>query len=220
MTLPEIRIPWWDTRTDSQKMAVIPARTFQVQAVPGQPVTTVSQPESGGQSEPQPAETEASVEAATQAASSGIWQTVALILLVAWLITGFGWWYSRRRQVGTTPPAQRTDGTEKALFSTLCESAMAGAPETPDHLIRWTQHLQPQHSIVSLEAVYRALGNNVVDRKIRELQARSYRQQAAAESWQGEQLVEALSLCREKMKARHTAKSPLPALYPDELSAR
>jgi hypothetical protein len=97
---------------------------------------------------------------------------------------------------------------------------MAGAPETPDHLIRWTQHLQPQHSIVSLENVYRALGNNVVDRKIRELQARSYSQQAAAESWQGEQLVEALSLCREKMKARHTAKSPLPALYPDELSAR
>lgn len=220
LTLPEIRIPWWDTSTDSQKMAVIPARTLQVQAIPGQPATTADQPESSGQSAP-PTEITAAGEAANQPASTRIWQTVALILLAAWLITGFGWWYSKRKQTGSETAAQKPDSSEKALFNILRESAIAGAPETPDHLIRWAQHLQPQRSIVSLEDAYKLLGNEVVDRKIRELQAKSYSQQAgAAESWQGEQLVEALSQCREKMKAKPTTNSPLPSLYPDELSAR
>jgi hypothetical protein len=222
LTLPEIRIPWWDTTTDSQKMAIIPARTLQVKAISGQPETAGNQGGSAGQTA-QAGPPPAPVETAAQPESTGLWlwQTIALMLLAAWLLTGFGWWYSGRAHVGTRKPVQQPEGKEKALFSTLCESALAGAPETPDHLIRWVQHLQPQRSIVGLEDVYRTLGSEVVDRKIRELQANAYSQRAgAAESWHGEPLIKALSQCREKMKLKPASTSPLPALYPDELSAR
>jgi len=222
LTLPAIRIPWWDTTTDSEKVAVIPARKFQVQAMPGQPASTGSPAKNADQPAPTTPPS-APEENALQSESTGpwFWQTVALVLLAAWLITGFGLWYSRRQHTGVRTPAQKPGNTEKALFSTLCESAMAGAPETPDHLIRWVQQLEPQRSILSLEDAYRALGNDLVDRRIRELQARIYSPQAgAAESWQGKPLVDALTRCRERLKSEPGARNPLPPLYPDELSAR
>lgn len=222
LTLPEIRIPWWDTTTDSQKEAIIPARTLEVQTLPGQSATTANQassadPEASAAQPPAADDTTAQ----SESTPSWFWQTVALCLLAAWLITGFGFWYSGRMHTGHGASAREPASTEKALFSSLCESALAGAPETPDHLIRWAHHMQPQRSIVSLEDVYRALGDETVGRRIRELQARSYsRQGGAAENWQGKPLVEALSRCRDRMKSKPTAKSPLPALYPDELDAR
>jgi hypothetical protein len=229
LTLPEIRIPWWDTETDAQKVAIIPARTLNVQAAPAQPQTTGSQignPEQPTRTTPEPAlgETEA------PSASTGlwVWQTAALILLAGWAMTGFGWWYSKRSRKRPVTAAQNPDSSEKALFTTLCESAKAGAPDTPDHLIRWVQHRHPQSSVMSLGEVYKLLNNEAVEHEIRQLQARAYSQRggkhggqqgSTAENWQGDRLVEALSQSRTRMASRSAASSPLPALYPDELNA-
>ena len=220
LTLPEIRIPWWDTRTDSQKFATIPARTLQVQVAPGQARTSVSQPENPEQ--PAQSTSESASDGTDQQpspASHWIWPAIAMILLIAWAITGFAWWYSRRRKRPETATPSK-DSSEKALFKILCESARAGAPETPDHLIRWVQHRHPRLSVAGLGEVYRLLGSDLVEREIRKLQARAYGQQGdAAQSWEGDTLVGALSECRQRMAARPDASSPLPPLYPDELNA-
>ncbi|WP_296805757.1 BatD family protein [Thiocapsa sp.] len=34
VTLPEVRVPWWDTREDRERVAVVPARTLEVAAAP------------------------------------------------------------------------------------------------------------------------------------------------------------------------------------------
>lgn len=221
LVLPEVRIPWWDTETDSQKFATIPARTLQVQAAPDQ------QPPSADQGESSEPSTRTLAESAPDGAGDSsasdalwIWQTAALILMVGWAITGFAWWYTRR--AGTQPQAapRSTDHSETALFSTLCESARAGAPETPDHLIRWVQHCYPQTSVISLGDAYRLLDNEAVEREMEQLQSLTYSQRGgAAESWEGDELVTALSRCRIRSTARPTASSPLPSLYPDELNA-
>lgn len=219
LTLPEIRIPWWDTGTDSQKFATIPARTLQVQVAAGQQPTAVSQTENPEQpARPAPASKEAGNESAPS--SLWIWQTAALALFVGWAVTGFSWWYSRRLRKRPEAAAPSADGSEKALFKTLCESARAGAPETPDHLIRWVQHRHPQIPVVGLGEAYSLLGNDLVERKIRKLQALAYGQQGdEAQSWQGDTLVDALVECRGQMAARSNARSPLPSLYPNELNA-
>ena len=222
LTLPEIRIPWWDTTTNTEKVAVIAARTLQVQAAPGQPQTNANQtanpvqspqPDSDSNSGPGPAA------ALPAQQSSWLWPAVVLILLAGWALTGFGWWYSRRSRDKPGEPKNREDESEKALFATLCESAKAGAPETPDHLVRWAQHQYPQSAIVGLGDAYRVLGSEVVERKIRQLQARAYSQQSGiAESWQGDDLVQALTGCRKQMVAKPAARGQLPGLYPDELN--
>lgn len=221
LTLPEIRIPWWDTESDSEKFATLPARTLQVEAVPGQPQSSAAQTGTARQPEPVTPATDATASpAAPASAGAWIWQTVALVLLVAWLVTGFGWWYSRRSRRRPPAVAQRPDGTEKTLFTRLCESARAGAPETPDHLIRWLQHWHPQESLANLGDAYRHLNNEAVEQEIRQLQARAYSANAgAAESWQGDRLVDALSRSRQALLARPAAPSPLPALYPHQLYA-
>lgn len=221
LVLPEIRIPWWDTETDSQKVATIPARTLQVQAAPGQEQTS---PDQGDEAEPsaQTAPESAPDGTGDSSASSErwIWPVVALVLLAGWAITGFAWWYSRRARKQPQTATRSQDNTEKALFATLCESARAGAPETPDHLVRWVQHCFPQWSVIGLGDACRLLGNETVERETERLQARAYSQQGGvAESWKGDELVAALSQCREQLATRPAASSPLPSLYPDELNA-
>jgi hypothetical protein len=34
MILPEVRVPWWDTREDRERVAIVPARTLEVAAAP------------------------------------------------------------------------------------------------------------------------------------------------------------------------------------------
>lgn len=218
LTLPEIRIPWWDTDTDTQKFATLPARTLTVQGAPApSPVSAGDgeSPQLPASPEPEPA----SEETGTAPASTAIWQIVALILLAGWAVTGFGWWYSKRSSKRQDATLVSEDRSEKSLFSTLSESAKVGAPETPDHLIRWVQHSNPQHSVVSLGDAFRLLGDDRVEEEIRNLQARAYGQSSDSTSgWQGDRLVKALSECRQAMTARPAARSPLPSLYPKELS--
>jgi hypothetical protein len=220
LILPEIRIPWWDTESDRQREAVIPARSLQVKAAPGQSPDLQSRTESPEPAQPEEPNVEPITGEAT-ADSRGFWPVLAMVLLAGWAATGFAWWYSRRPRSAADTKVAREDGSEKALFRTLCESARAGAPETPDHLIRWVQHLNPGASVVSLGEVYRLLQDPAVEQQIRQLQERAYSQQAGtAESWQGDELVRALNQCRGRMTIGPAAQSPLPPLYPDELNAR
>ncbi len=223
VTLPEIRIPWWDTDSDSQKIAVIPARELKVKAAAGEVNTASNQAENTGATQPAPQPKSSVAPTASATNEPWIWKAMALILLSVWIITVFAWWwYTKRVKAAPEPSAQTTtnNGSEKALFRVLCESARAGAPETPDHLVRWVQHCHPERSVVSLEDVFRLLDNNQAEKEIRRLQARAFSQNRdGAESWQGDPLVTALSECRKRMIGRPSAKNPLPPLYPDELNA-
>lgn len=223
LTLPEIRVPWWDTRSDSQKIAVIPARKLEVQAAAGEENTASSQTESTDSGTTQPLPQPGSGEAPAVAASSEpwIWKAAAIFLLAGWIVTGFIWWWHLKR-VKASPDAitKATDSSEQALFKVLCESARAGALETPDHLVRWVQHCYPERSVVSLKDVFRLLDNDVAEREIRQLQERAFSQRSGtAEDWQGDTLITALSNYRKRMAARPAAKNPLSPLYPDELNA-
>lgn len=94
LTLPEISVPWWDTTTDQQRVALIPASTFSVAAVApgsGAPVgqlaerTTPSDHSSDpssdlGQAEPQPVALAASQ-------GSRFWPWLAALLGLGWLLT-------------------------------------------------------------------------------------------------------------------------------------
>ncbi|MDI9245869.1 BatD family protein [Marinobacter sp. CHS3-4] len=225
LTLPEIRIPWWDTKTDSQKLAVIPERTFEVTGAQSQANVNTS-PATGSEA-PETEPGDSSSESTDGRMESGVntWLIVALIMLAGWVATALAWWASRRGKNTTEARPVKADESEKALFETLCQSARAGAPETPDHLIRWVKHLHPDRRVVSLTDAFELITEPDVEQEIGRLQALTYGHAAtSAEDWQGKTLTDALSRYREdklqKKAGSGSEKSPLPPLYPEELNVR
>jgi hypothetical protein len=86
LTLPEIRVPWWDTETHQQRVALIPASTFEVapaapgSRLPASRLTEAATSADFGQAEPQPVALAASQ-------GSRFWPWLAALLGLGWLLT-------------------------------------------------------------------------------------------------------------------------------------
>ncbi|MBT3028471.1 MAG: BatD family protein [Candidatus Thiodiazotropha sp. (ex Ctena orbiculata)] len=104
--LPEVEIPWWNIETDRQEVARLEAVTIEVV------------PNPGGASDPQPQppqytpeqtirddnETIASSDQAAANGSRGETHWLVWLFGAAWVVTLFGWWYTRRSE--TARPRQ------------------------------------------------------------------------------------------------------------------
>ncbi|WP_200387443.1 BatD family protein [Thiocapsa imhoffii] len=92
-TLPEVRVPWWDTRTDEPRVAVIPARRIEVTAAPGadrdraqaagdalQPLEPTSSAGPGGGESAGSRQSQARL-------ADWLWPGIAAVLAGGWLLT-------------------------------------------------------------------------------------------------------------------------------------
>ncbi|MEP4575256.1 BatD family protein [Marinobacter sp.] len=219
LTLPEIRIPWWDTESDSEKVAVIPAHTLVVEGIPGQidsvPDKLEDASEAGTKPNNDPISNEPDGESGV-----GFWPLATLTVLAGWLITLAAWWYSRRRTSAGKVVASQGDNREKGLFRDLCEAAQAGSPKTTDRLVRWMSQRHPERTFQSVTDVNRFLDDTELAAEIEQLQQRLFGtpgESATSEPWQGELLVAAL--IRVRGPASESAPGDqLPPLYPQGLS--
>ena len=219
LTLPEIRIPWWDTESDSEKVAVIPAHTLVVEGIPGQidsvPDKLEDASEAGTKPNNDPISNEPDGESGV-----GFWPLATLTVLAGWLITLAAWWYSRRRTSAGKVVASQGDNREKGLFRDLCEAAQAGSPKTTDRLVRWMSQRHPERTFQSVTDVNRFLDDTELAAEIEQLQQRLFGtpgESATSEPWQGERLVAAL--IRVRGNASESAPGDqLPPLYPQGLS--
>lgn len=120
LTLPEIRLDWWDTRTDRARVAVIPARTVQVAPAPGGtsslPVAGTASPapepelESGSapESKPRPV--------SGDDRGQGFWPWLVLIVVLAggWGATLYLWRRERRARTAIHPADAAARSTRSA----------------------------------------------------------------------------------------------------------
>lgn len=107
LTLPEIRLPWWNTETQKIEVAKLPKRTVTVVAAPKDTLaptpTPLPQEESteaqiGSETQQTPAQSAATV----TVISPGWWPWVSLALGIAWLLTFIAWW-----RKGSSKPKQK-----------------------------------------------------------------------------------------------------------------
>jgi len=219
LALPEIRIPWWDTESDSEKVAVIPAHTMVVEGIPGQIDSAPKNPESASDAVTETNNGPASGEPDGES-GAGFWPLATLAVLVGWLITLTAWWYSRRRANAGKVVASQGDNREKVLFRDLCEAAQAGSPHTTDLLVRWMSQRHPERTFQSVTDVNRFLGDTELAAEIEQLQQRLFGtpgESATSEPWQGDRLV--ATLIRVRGTASESAPGDqLPPLYPQGLS--
>jgi len=191
-TLPEVRVPWWNTETDSLQFAILPSTTISV----GSPVV---------QSPVQPT----AIAAETQITATPIWLNALaglgwlLALLFAYML-----WRSRDRKASDVA----TDNTEETLRPLLtamkASTSKNDAPATRQLLLRWAA-LHYQQPVRTLDQLKGLCDSRLAD-EVSTLEAAIYSQ--SDEAWnRGAALYRAV---RDEPKLGTTEQTDYRSLYP------
>jgi len=221
LALPAIRIPWWDTQSDSEKVAVIPAQTLNVTSANSTPMPSPTATETQGTA----AETDSEQSASTKGAATdggSFWQWVSAALAGIWVLTMLAWWHTRRI---TSRTPSNTDsegaGNERALFEQLLDAAKEGSTSTPGLFVSWANLRWPGHSFHSAKDIFSVLPAAGLEQELKQLQAHLFsRDDSGGErgnKWDGSALADALKQAR-KTKGAPSSEAGLPPLYPNNLS--
>jgi hypothetical protein len=213
MTLPAIRIYWWDTEADRERVAVIPEKTLTVRDPNAVAAAAPPQSDQGSsEREPDAAITEPPVEPASD--ETGLWQWLSLLLGILWAGTLLAWWWSGKSRKVTRVPADNQD--EDAAFDRLIKAARDGAAMTPELVVEWANLHSPGHGFHSASDVVDHFGDETLATELRRLQARLFAPRHEDDTWDGQPLARAL----EQIRKRRTDKTmaDLPPLYPQGLS--
>ena len=150
-TIPELRIPWWDTQNRTLNYAVVPAREI-IAALPAGGATPAA-------TTPLPlTEAEPSISTSPAALASGresnpLWPIIAAATTAGWLLTLFYLWRSRRT-IQTPSSEEHESVTEKQAFKELLAACrQEDALAVRGAMIAWSATLFPDTPPRSLEQV-------------------------------------------------------------------
>ncbi|MFN3239869.1 MAG: BatD family protein [Pseudomonadales bacterium] len=205
LTLPEVRIPWWNTQTDSLEYAVIPAQTFTVApslqnpvVVPTDPATTAANQTPVLTSEP---------------SAPGLpWQWISLGLLVLWLLTLMLWLRQafRRdpnRSIRSENASPQATDSEKSALAALQKACQAGDGLAAQRaLINWANikfgNVRAMQDLAQMTRDEALLG------AVRDLEQSLFAREASG-SWRGEALFSAVKNLKPPAQQGQTTLSAL-----------
>lgn len=221
--IPEIRIPWWNTTTQTLEHAVLPQRQI-VATGAGPAAATATAPTSGEvtgdtATPPVPAAVNdlnpnaAPGETSSPLNAAGIWQLVAAISTLGWLITLLYLWRSRGqkpRQKAATSDNPSESQAFKA-FINACERSDPG--RTRAAVIAWAATFM-QPAATSLEQIASELGDETLKQQLEELDTALYR--PGNDSWNGSTLAACARRVRKQIaSARKSGPEASLQLYPE-----
>lgn len=232
LRLPAIRIPWWDTDTDSEKVAIIPAQTLNVAAAKGSPPASRNEP-SGQDSQGSAAATRQggpNPNTLPPGMPGRFWQWVSFALAAIWLLTMLAWWWTRTvATTGAHPEEPLRQRNEKALFGQLLIAAQEGRVSAPGLFVRWANEYLPGLDAGSVGDVFRTHPQPELQAELDKLQAHLFSRSASPADnqatvhegkntgWDGSSLVRALKQTRDTL-GQMTRENALPPLYPGHLA--
>ena len=202
LTLPEVRVRWWNTKTNQPDEAVLAAVTLQVQPNPQQmpapdPVATAAT---------------ATVVAAPPAHSDWYFSYSSWLLLFLWLSTLLLWFWRSQRPATPQPlsdSAKHADSEVRFNSRKLKQACQQNdASQVRQQLLRWAQQLLDAE-IESLSDIVQRLPDGALKTQIRQLSYQGY--QPAGSSWHGQPLLEAWAHFHHQPQ---TSKAGLAPLYP------
>ncbi len=191
-TLPEIRLPWWNTKTGKTEYAILPAQSLIVQ---GESRTA----DDGGRSEAPTSEQETTQSDSEMPASHvtdrgfddtealRFWQILSAVLAAGWILSLL--WFVRRAPRSHSNSASPRQLKREAIARCRQNDARA----CKNALLQWAQAQWPQHHIGNLIDIATQVDDGTAD-AIRELNAALYSQHA--EQWRGDRLADALQTLR------------------------
>lgn len=223
-TLPEVRIPWWDTTQDTLRYAVLPASTVTVRGTASSTLPQTQADSAARAPFPQqaaPVEQSQSVTPvpAVGAPAAGFWPWLSAILGAAWLVTLLTWWRSRHVPAAQThkeyaAPAGLREARNAAHAA--CRAGDAHAAQRA--LLEWGRLRWPHTAPNNLGRLGARLDDPAAQAALRELDGALYA--AAPVSWDGSACWQRLEpALRRRQHERPEARPALPRLYPQTLQS-
>ena len=191
--LPAVEVPWWDTSTDTLRIARLPPRRLRV--LPNA-VTSTTETLNATQV-PTPATATAHV--------PGLWPWITAFCALGWLLTSLWWWRSARRsEAKTEAPTERS--SPKALLNACRANDAKGSRR---ELLAW---VRGQGSQDGLGPWLREQQNPALEAAVRELETALYGGEAMV-AWDGEALATAIRAANTQAMKTGEDASALPPLY-------
>jgi len=157
LTLPAIRLPWWDTRTDEERVALLPARVVTV--LPATNAAASPTPQPAPRPVPSPPATTPAPAApppalVTSPPKTVFWPVLSAAFLILWLLTLAGWRRSQRRDPAPTPasepPPMAAEPARRALQQACRDNDATAAAKA---LLNWAAAVWPQRPPADLNAL-------------------------------------------------------------------
>ncbi|MGB5177369.1 MAG: BatD family protein [Gammaproteobacteria bacterium] len=221
-TIPAMKIDWWDTSTEQQKTAELPA--WSVNVLPGNgatdtqppvPLTPVEVAREVPVDETMVPAADTTGRVAWQAAikSRWPWLLAGLVILAASLVLWRGRNFRETPTPATGSTAPSASASLKAARSAVQQACQANNPAAAANaLLQWAAASWPQDPPLNLGALMQRLSSGVNEIQILERALYS----AAAEPWQGDALWRMFDQGLEmKHDTGAAARAGLSPLYPD-----
>jgi hypothetical protein len=228
VTLPEIKLPWWDTVNNVERVATLPARTIEVVNPDGSsaPVTAPqstqpAQPnnlsESANSNTHSLAKKSPTAPSSSKPSDNKALYAIILILILGWL--GTIWYFARRKPqiVEGSPQAQLSKSEEelRKLLQQIRDELKTRNPESLKSIVKWGQGRWPDSSIGSLSQIIDKVNDSDFEQAIGKIENSLYSSHAGAkEQWDVETILRILESQTKGQKNSGTKGNELPTFYP------
>ena len=210
ISLPEIRVDWWDTNKQQMQSAIIPAQQFDV-------LPTLDSNSSSSTPlavDHSPVVQDVNNSRGDTSTTSTIWQILCLLFATAWLFTLALLWQAKKTPAKTEINTLTTNDTvsEKKAFIQLTEACNSNDPaEIRKALINWAQVFWQNPSLHSLQDILNHSNSNELSQLIGQLDQSLY---GGVDSNQAPKSKELLAIIEQTRQAKQTATQDVDTLRP------
>jgi hypothetical protein len=207
MTLPALRLPWWDVEAAEWKVAELPERSVSILPSREAPVVDPAPPVESPDEVTEPPVAEVP-------AGTDFWRLVAQVVVVLWLLTLGAWWLSSRPKREPPEPAPPPLHKQQARhLKNARKAALSGdAAGVRQAMLEWGRLQWPDDAPRSIGALAGRVSVPLSDELLRLSRAAYGRN---GEDWDGEALAKSLrSFAVLDDAAKDAASDPLPPLMP------
>ncbi|MGM0449574.1 MAG: BatD family protein [Pseudomonadota bacterium] len=182
ITLPTIRIPWWDVEADKQREAVIEARDMKVEPAAG------AASDDGDDKDVKETLSEINLSRPGNTTLPPLWFWLAVVLASGWLITGVAWWRNRRHR-GEQVALSAEEKANRERFRALCDHAYRGEADTLTLLPQWAASHFNRPAIRTVGDVTAYMNDPQLTRELQALERHLFANPSEREPWNGDELV-------------------------------
>ncbi|CAM3031112.1 KQDN repeat-containing protein [Legionella steigerwaltii] len=203
-TIPELKLPWFNTETGKEEIATLPAKTLEVTPSNTVPAASTSQPAvSKNQNTVKPIQTK-SESPSTQ--FNWAWAVAALFAL-AWLITLILWaWQRGNKNTGK--------GRYKTVLNELHKSCTQGNPQRArDALLKWASLHWPDAPILNLTDLTRLTADASFKKQVQLLSQILYKNKEKT-LWRGDELWRSIQQIKKNNAGKKENNNDLPPINP------
>lgn len=205
IVIPEVKLPWFNTDTEKEEIATLPARTIKITAAATGDTTPnpVQQMIQQDNTALQPTATAGN---ALKRNTDIAWY-VAILLALGWLITAGLWWLQRSRR----PSAKRQHKKALAELNKACIQCNPGLAR--DALLKWAELQWPDAPILNLTDLTRLIHDASLKKQVHLLSQVLYKTEKKS-LWRGDELIRAVQgFKRDTLGKKKTIKG-LPPINP------